>query len=156
MQREIAANNIFFGRDGNGVPRIKRFLSQVTTGMTPETLWMAADVGTNDIAKKQLLKLLPNEEVFDTPKPESLIHRVLEIATSPGDLILDAYLGSGTTAAVAHKCGRKYIGIEEGSHARSHCAKRLALVVAGEQTGISNLVNWQGGGGFDFYVLEYK
>jgi adenine-specific DNA-methyltransferase len=154
MKREIAENNIWFGRDGNGVPRIKRFLSQVRAGLTPETLWTAEDVGTNDHAKKQLIRLLPDAEVFDTPKPEGLIHRVLEIATSPGDLVLDAYLGSGTTAAVAHKCGRRYIGIEEGDHAVTHSAKRLALVVEGDQSGISELVGWQGGGGFDFF--RYK
>jgi adenine-specific DNA-methyltransferase len=154
MQREIAENNIWFGCDGNGVPRIKRFLSQVRTGLTPETLWMADDVGTNDLAKKQLLKLLPNEDIFDTPKPETLIYRILEIATSPGDLVLDAYLGSGTTAAVAHKCGRKYIGIEEGDHAVTHSAKRLSLVVDGDTSGISDLVHWQGGGGFDFFRLQ--
>ena len=73
---------------------------------------------------------------------------------SPGDLVLDAYLGSGTTAAVAHKCGRRYIGIEEGDHAVTHSAKRLALVVEGDQSGISELVAWWGGGGFDFF--RYK
>lgn len=151
MQREIAAHNVWFGHDGNGVPRIKKFLSGVRTGLTPETLWLAEDVGTNDFAKKQLLKLLPDVDVFDTPKPESLIYRVLHIATSPGDLVLDAYLGSGTTAAVAHKCGRRYIGIEEGDHAVTHCAKRLSTVVNGEASGISASVAWQGGGGFDFF-----
>ena len=151
MRQEIAANNIWFGHDGNGVPRIKRFLSQATMGLTPESLWLAQDVGTNDIAKKQLLQFFPGDEVFDTPKPESLIHRILAISTSPGDLVLDAYLGCGTTAAVAHKCGRKYIGIEEGSYACRLAAKRLALVVDGESTGISKSVGWQRGGGFDYF-----
>lgn len=156
MQQEISDNNIWFGRDGNGVPRIKRFLSQVRTGLTPETLWTAEDVGTNDFAKKHLIKLFPDRDVFDTPKPETLIYRILEIATSPGDLVLDAYLGSGTTAAVAHKCNRNYIGIEEGEHAVSHAAKRLALVVDGDPSGISELVGWQGGGGFDFFFHRQK
>lgn len=151
MEQEIEANNIWFGKDGNGVPRVKRFLSKVTTGLTPHTLWSAEEVGTNDFAKKHLIKLFPEEDVFDTPKPESLIKRVVEIATSPGDLVLDAYLGSGTTAAVAHKCKRRYIGIEQGNHAVTHCAKRLSLVVDGEDEGISDLVGWQGGGGFDFF-----
>lgn len=151
MTREIEANNIWFGRDGDGVPRVKKFLANVRAGLTPETLWLADDVGTNDFAKKQLLKLFPDLEVFDTPKPESLIHRILHIATSPGDLVLDAYLGSGTTAAVAHKCGRRYVGIEEGSHAVSHCARRLSMVVDGDLTGISGTVGWNGGGGFDFF-----
>lgn len=151
MQREIAAKNIWFGRDGDGVPRVKKFLASARAGLTPETLWFAKDVGTNDSAKKQLLKLLPEVEVFDTPKPESLIHRVLHIASSPGDLVLDAYLGSGTTAAVALKCGRRFLGIEEGLHAVTHCCRRLGMVIDGEQSGISESVGWLGGGGFSFF-----
>ena len=90
---------------------------------------------------------------FGTPKPERLIYRVLQIATNPGDLVLDSFLGSGTTAAVAHKMGRRYIGIEMGEHARSHCLPRLQKVIEGEQGGISQAVGWQGGGGFRFYSL---
>ena len=151
MQREIAAGNIWFGKTGQGVPRIKRFLKSSKVGLTPETLWLARDVGTNDEAKKQLLTLFPDEGVFDTPKPEGLIRRVLEIATEPGDLVLDAFLGSGTTAAVAHKLSRRYIGIEHGTHAVTYCAARLQLVVDGDATGISSDIRWKGGGGFDFY-----
>lgn len=151
MKNEIAAGNIWFGRDGNGVPRVKRFLSEVRTGLTPHTLWTADEVGTNDFAKKHLIRLFPEKDVFDTPKPETLIFRIIHIATSPGDLVLDAYLGSGTTAAVAHKCGRQYIGVEEGDHAVTYCSKRLRLVVDGEESGVSELVGWRGGGGFDFF-----
>ena len=97
------------------------------------------------------MKLFPDEGVFDTPKPEGLIRRVLEIATDLGDLVLDAFLGSGTTTAVAHKLNRRYIGIEHGEHAVTYCAARLRLVVDGDATGISNEVRWTGGGGFDFY-----
>jgi adenine-specific DNA-methyltransferase len=154
MAQEIKANNIWFGKDGNGVPRLKRFLSSGKNGLTPHTLWRADEVGTNDFAKKHLIKLFPTREVFDTPKPESLIQRIVEIASSPGDLVLDCYLGSGTTAAVSHKCNRRYIGIEQGEHAVTHCAKRLNLVVDGEQQGISESVGWAGGGGFDFF--RYK
>ncbi|MBZ4330521.1 site-specific DNA-methyltransferase [Corallococcus sp. AS-1-12] len=154
MQEEIRKNNVWFGKDGNGTPRLKRFLSESSTGLTPETFWPAVDVGTNDLAKKHLLQLFPNETVFDTPKPEALIHRILHIATNPGELVLDAYLGSGTTAAVAHKMRRKYIGIEEGSQAVSHCASRLKKVVDGEAGGVSAAVGWKGGGGFDFYRLS--
>lgn len=153
MEAEIAARNISFGKTGNGVPRIKKFLADSLGSLTPETLWKADEVGTNDHAKKQIIRLFPQYRVFDTPKPESLIKRILEIATSPGDLVLDAYLGSGTTAAVAHKCGRKYIGIEEGDHAATICAERLRFVVDGEGSGISESAMWQGGGGFDFYRL---
>lgn len=151
MQREIAAGNVWFGKTGEGVPRIKRFLTSSKVGLTPETLWPATEVGTNDEAKKQLLRLFPDEDVFDTPKPEGLIRRVIEIATEPGDLVLDAFLGSGTTTAVAHKLNRQYIGIERGQHAVTYCAARLRLVVNGDATGISNHVGWTGGGGFDFY-----
>lgn len=86
-------------------------------------------------------------------KPEGLVQRILEIATNPGDLVLDSFLGSGTTAAVAHKMRRRYIGIEMGNHAITHCAPRLRNVIAGEQGGISPAIGWQGGGGFRFYRL---
>ena len=152
MQREIAAGNIWFGKTGQGVPRIKRFLTHSKPGLTPETLWSAKDVGTNDQAKKQFLTLFPGEGVFETPKPEGLIRRIIEIATEPGDLILDAFLGSGTTTAVAHKLNRSYLGIECGEHAVTYCAARLRKVIDGDETGISNDVNWKGGGGFDFYT----
>jgi adenine-specific DNA-methyltransferase len=153
MREEIEKGNIWFGRDGSGVPRIKKFLHQVKRGFTPHTLWKAEEVGTNDAAKKHLLNLFPDEQVFDTPKPESLIHRVLTIASSPGDLVLDAYLGSGTTAAVAHKMGRRYVGIECGDHAITHCADRIRKVIAGENGGISSAVKWEGGGP-DFELIE--
>jgi adenine-specific DNA-methyltransferase len=151
MQQEIHARNVWFGKDGNGVPRLKRFLSESQPGLTPETLWTAAEVGTNDSAKKHLLQLLPDDTVFETPKPEALLHRILHIATHPGDLVLDAYLGSGTTAAVAHKMGRRYVGIEEGRQAVTHCFTRLRHVVEGERGGISEQVGWSGGGGFEFF-----
>lgn len=156
MQKEIAKNNIWFGRDGNGVPRIKRFLSEAVFEMTPETLWYPSDVGTNNEAKKHLLQLFPNHPVFDTPKPEQLLCRILEIATNPNDIVLDAYLGSGTTCAVAHKMKRRYIGIEKGSQAETLCVNRLKQVIEGEQGGISSQVNWIGGGSFDFYALKCK
>lgn len=86
-------------------------------------------------------------------KPEKLIRRCLDLASSPGDLVLDSFLGSGTTAAVAHKMGRKYIGIELGDHCYTHCVPRLKAVVDGEQGGISKAIGWKGGGGFKFYEL---
>lgn len=151
MEEEIRKNNVWFGKDGNGVPRVKSFLYDAALGLTPDTIWPASEVGTSKAAKKHLLKIFPREKLFDTPKPEELIYRILRIATNPGDWVLDAYLGSGTTAAVAHKMKRHYIGIEQGEHAVTHCAQRLKLVVAAEPDGISKLVGWQGGGGVDFY-----
>ena len=154
MRQEIEAGNIWFGPDGTGVPRIKRFLSSAKLGLTPETLWPAAEVGTNDEAKKQLLHLLPEEAVFDTPKPEALIARILSIASNAGDLVLDPFLGSGTTAAVAHKMRRRYIGIEEGGQMVTHCVCRMRQVVAGDRSGCSAAAGWRGGGGFDFYRMQ--
>ncbi len=153
MQEEIAKNNVWFGKDGNAVPRLKKFLADRKTGLTPETLWRADDVGITSNAKKHLLALFKEISLFDTPKPEQLIHRILEISTNPGDIVLDPYLGSGTTAAVAHKMNRQYLGIEVGEHIKSHCAHRLQQVVAGENGGVSKLLKWKGGGGFDFYQL---
>lgn len=154
MREEIGRNNIWFGKDGNSAPRIKRFLSERREGLTPETLWRAGDVGTTSSAKKHLLALFKQQSLFDTPKPEQLIYRVLQISTSPGDLVIDPYLGSGTTAAVAHKMGRAYIGIENGEHIKSHCVDRLRQVIDGELGGVSKITGWNGGGGFDFYRLK--
>ena len=156
MREYIQANNVWFGRTGDGVPRLKMFLRDSARGLNPETLWSASDVGTTKSAKKHWLKMFPRQPVFETIKPEHLIHRILHIATDPGDWVLDAYLGSGTTAAVAHKMGRRYIGVEDGEQAVTCCARRLRLVIRGETGGISNLVGWTGGGGFDFFRLNER
>jgi adenine-specific DNA-methyltransferase len=144
MQALIADGRVWFGRDGDGVPRLKRYLDGAHLTMTPETLWRAGVAGTTTLAKRHLLELFPDEPVFDTPKPEELIARILTIASNPGDLVLDAYLGSGTTAATAHKLGRRWIGIESGAHAVTHCAGRLRQVVAGERGGISDFLREAG------------
>ena len=148
----VAENRIWFGANGGNVPRIKRFLSDVKQGAVSMTIWKRDDVGDNDMASKEMRKLFPKDP-FSTPKPEKLLERILHLGSNPGDLVLDSFLGSGTTAAVAHKMGRKYIGIELGEHAITHCYPRLKQVVDGEQGGISKAVNWQGGGGFKFYTL---
>ncbi len=147
-----ADGRIWWGKDGNNVPALKRFLSEVKQGIVPQTLWSYEEVGHTQDAKKEIVALF-SEDVFGTPKPEALLKRVMEIATNPGDLVLDSFLGSGTTAAVAHKMGRRYIGIELGEHAVTHCVPRLRKVIEGEQGGISAAVGWQGGGGFRFYRL---
>lgn len=154
MLQEIASNNIWFGKNGTGVPRIKKFLISAIVGLTPETLWFANDVGTTKSAKKHLLSLFPGEPVFDTPKPESLLERIISIATKKGDIVLDPYLGSGTTVTTAQKMNRRYIGIEKGTHAFSLAATRLRKVLAGEDGGISEKYKWQGGGGFQFFKIE--
>lgn len=121
--------------------------------MTPHNWWSHEDVGHTDESKKEMITIFGANDIFDTPKPERLVHRIIHIASDPGDIILDSFLGSGTTAAVAHKMGRRYIGIEMGEHAVTHCAPRLRKVIDGEQGGISKAVAWQGGGGFRFYRL---
>lgn len=146
-------NRIWFGPKGNNVPSIKRFLSEVKKGVTPMTLWTYQEVGHNQDAKKEI-KAFGFETVFDTPKPEKLIERIITLGSNPGDIILDSFLGSGTTAAVAQKMGRRYIGIELGNHAYTHCVPRLKMVTDGtDQGGISKAQNWEGGSGFKFYEL---
>jgi len=145
-------NRIWWGRDGNAIPQIKRFLSEVKEGVTPQTYWHYDEVGHTQEAKKEILQLF-GSDVFLTPKPERLLERIVYLSSSKNDIILDSFLGSGTAAAVAHKMGRRYIGIEMGEHAKTHCVTRLKKVIEGEQGGISKNVNWQGGGGYRFYQL---
>lgn len=143
---------IYFPRGGKGKPRVKQFAGE-EAGLVPSSVWLAAEVGSTEEAKKHAIAMFEADVAFGTPKPERLIQRILHIATNPGDLVLDSFLGSGTTAAVAHKMGRRWIGIEMGEHARTHCLPRLQKVVEGEQGGISGSVGWQGGGGFRFLKL---
>lgn len=151
--RELDADGrVWWGPKGDARPSIKRYLNEVSD-LVPRTLWRREDVGSNRTSKNEMRALFPDEASFGTPKPEALMQRVLHIATQPGDLVLDSFLGSGTTAAVAHKMFRKYIGIEMGEHARTHCIPRLQKVIAGEQGGISKQLEWGGGGGFSFYTL---
>lgn len=145
-------NRIWFGKNGNNIPRYKKFLSETKDGLVPVTIWLHQEVGHNQDAKKES-KVFNTDEVFDTPKPEKLIQRILTLATSKNDLVLDSFLGSGTTAAVAHKMNRRYIGIEIGEHAKTHVVPRLKKVIEGEQCGISKAVGWQGGGSFRFCEL---
>jgi adenine-specific DNA-methyltransferase len=149
----VADNRIWFGTDGNNVPRVKKFLSEVQSGLVPSSLWLYEEVGTTGSAKAEITTLFPGETPFSTPKPEALLQRIIHISSTTGDLVLDSFLGSGTTAAVAHKMGRRYIGIEVGDHAVTHCVPRLKKVIDSEQGGVSKEVNWQGGGGFRFYRL---
>lgn len=148
----VSQGRIWFGKDGNSRPRIKNYLAEAE-GVKSWTWWTNKEVGHNQEAKKEVNALFGAGNAFGTPKPERLIKRVLDIATEPGDLVLDSFLGSGTTAAVAHKMGRRYIGIEMGEHAVTHCVPRLQKVVQGEQGGVSNELGWSGGGGFRFYRL---
>lgn len=145
----------YFGVDGDRLPIIKRYLSDVREGVAPRTWWSAEEVGTNQQAKRDHLnKLLLDVAPFDTPKPEGLLNRIIHIATDPGDIVLDSFAGSGTTGAVAHKMGRRWIMVELGEHCHTHIIPRLKKVIDGEDPGgITKAVNWQGGGGFRYYRL---
>ena len=142
----------FIKKDGKWEIYVKQFIEESPT-RPPSTLWLQEDVGHNHEAKLEVKAFNPTD-VFDTPKPERLIKHVLTLATNLGDLVLDSFLGSGTTAAVAHKMGRRWIGIELGEHCHTHCLPRLKKVVDGaDPGGITEAVGWKGGGGFRYYKL---
>ena len=143
---------LWFGRDGNGMPRKKVYLNE-QIGRVAWSWWTNSEVGNTQESKREINELFGSADAFDTPKPERLMQRIIHLATNPGDLVLDSFLGSGTTAAVAHKMGRRWIGIEMGDHAETHCKPRLDKVIGGEQGGISAAVGWQGGGGYRYYRL---
>ncbi|WP_109079183.1 site-specific DNA-methyltransferase [Aggregatibacter kilianii] len=148
-----ADNRIWWGKDGNNAPSLKRFLNETKNGRVPQTFWPYEEVGHTQEAKKEVTDF-NSVSIFSTPKPERLIERVLHIATNPGDLVLDSFAGSGTTGAVAHKMGRRWIMVELGEHCHTHIIPRLQKVIDGEdQGGISKAVNWQGGGGFRYFRL---
>ncbi len=150
FEQELSIGKIKFSEDETRI--IRKIYLKDQRGRVPETLWFAEEVGTTREANSEI-KILDLPETFDTPKPERLIERVIQLATTDGDIVLDSFLGSGTTAAVAHKMGRRWIGVELGNHAYSVCRPRLIKVIDGEQGGISKAQNWQGGGGFKFYEL---
>lgn len=153
MAEKISAGEIRFNESMTGIRR-RTYLLEMK-GLPPSTLWIDLDsTGHNRQAKAEQRPFVEaGREAFATPKPEKLLKLVLEIATNPNDLVLDSFLGSGTTAAVAHKMGRRWIGIEMGGHALTHCLPRLQKVIDGEQGGISAAVGWQGGGGFRLVQL---
>ena len=148
--KALADNRIVFGKTGKSKPQMKRFLSEAQEkGSSVKTWW--DDAGTATEATKELQKI---DSDFDTPKPEKLLEKILHIATNKGDLVLDSFAGSGTTGAVAHKMGRRWIMVELGDHIHTHIIPRLHKVIDGtDQGGISQAVSWQGGGGFRYYRL---
>ncbi|WP_223511341.1 site-specific DNA-methyltransferase [Pseudomonas sp. GL-B-19] len=149
----IADDRIWFGVNGDARPAYKRFLSEVTDTIPSTTIWTYDEVGHNDEAKKEMRSIF-GEILFDTPKPERLLERVLALATQPGDLVLDSFAGSGTTGAVAQKMGRRWIMVELGEHCHTHVIPRLKKVIDGnDKGGITEAANWVGGGGFRYYKL---
>jgi adenine-specific DNA-methyltransferase len=150
----IIDKRIWFGTHGSNMPRLKRFLSEVTQSLPPSTWWQHEESGHNSEAKKEVMNLLPEVSIFPTPKPERLLKKIIEIASNPDDLILDSFAGSGTTGAVAHKMGRRWILIELGEHCHTHIIPRLKKVIDGEDKGgITEAANWKGGGGFRYFRL---
>lgn len=150
-----AEGRVYFGANGDGMPLIKRYLTEVQDGVVPRTWWPAEEAGSNQSAKRDhLRKLLPDIEPFATPKPEELVWLALHISSNSGDLVLDSFAGSGTTGAVAQKMRRRWIMVELGEHIHTHIIPRLRKVIDGEdEGGITKAVNWKGGGGFRYYHI---
>jgi len=154
LKELISENRIWFGVKGDSFPRKKRFLSEVQQGRKADTWWTSDQVGHNQEAKREIRSLF-QDDVFDTPKPERLINRVIDLASKPGDWVLDSFLGSGTATAVAQKMNRNYIGIEMGEHAYTHVQTRMKKVVDGNDgLKLSETLDWKGGGGLSFMNLR--
>lgn len=153
MEEMIADRRFFWGKDGTAkTPMRKLFKSEAKAGMTAPTIW--DDVGLNQHAARELELIFGEKAFFETPKPEGLMHRVIHIATNPGDIVLDSFAGSGTTGAVAHKMGRRWIMVELGEHCHTHIIPRLKKVIDGKDPGgITEATGWKGGGGFRYFRL---
>lgn len=148
----VEDDRIWFGEKGDSVPRLKRFLSDVKQSITPQTIWDYSEVGHNQDATQNLNKIF-QKNVFDTPKPEKLLQRIIHIASNENDIVLDFFMGSATTQAVAMKMNRQFIGIEQMDYINTVSVPRLQKVMEGEQGGISKDVNWEGGGSFIYTEL---
>ena len=147
----VEDDRIWFPKDGDGSPRLKLFSHQLR-GLVPFTVWGTSDTGTNDDAKRHLMAMFPDQEVFGTPKPESLLERVIHIATNPGELVVDIFGGSGTTAAVAHKMRRRWVVAERNTQTvLDFLIPRIEQVISGtDPGGVTEKTSWVGGGSFDF------
>ncbi len=153
MERLQAQGRLYWGVKGTATtPMRKLFKSEAKQGMSAPSIW--ADCGFNQHASAHMESLFGEKAFFETPKPEELLQRIVHIATNPGELVLDSFAGSGTTGAVAHKMGRRWIMVELGEHCHTHIIPRLKKVIDGEDKGgITDSVNWKGGGGFRYYRL---
>ena len=152
LQKLIDDNRVWFGPKGDNVPRIKRFLSEVQRGIVPLTIWPYQEVGHNQEARQELKRMFEDRAVFETPKPERLLQRILHIGSNKEDIVFDFFSGSGTTGAVAHKMDRQFVLVEQMDYVDSITTQRIKKVIAGEQGGISKAIGWKGGG--DFVYLE--
>jgi adenine-specific DNA-methyltransferase len=151
-EKKLADKRIWFGVKGSSKPQIKQFLDKVQQGVVAKSIWTYDEAGHNQVSRSEIVKLF-GDLVFATPKPEKLMKRIIELATNGGDLVLDFFLGSGTTAAVAHKMNRRYIGIDQMDYIKEVAVARLQKVIEGEQGGVSAKLNWKGGGSFIFMEL---
>jgi adenine-specific DNA-methyltransferase len=151
LDRALREKRVWFGKRGNALPIIKTYLQTAKEGVVPTTWWPNTEVGSNQEAKRDHLnKMFPGIPPFATPKPERLLRRVIEIATNPGDIVLDCFLGSGTTASVAHKLRRRWVGVEWSAYTvATFAVPRMRMVVEGrDPRGVTKSVGWAGGGGF--------
>ncbi len=147
----LADNRIVFGKTGKSKPQYKRFQFEAEQrGENVNSIWLDCDTATRGT---QEIQNLFESKIFSTPKPEALLKRIIEISTQPNDIVMDFFLGSGTTAAVAHKMNRQYIGIEQMDYIEDVSIERFKKVIEGEQGGISKTLNWQGGGEFIYFEL---
>ncbi|MGN7299086.1 DNA methyltransferase [Ferdinandcohnia sp. SAFN-114] len=151
FQELVADNRVWFGEDGNNTPSIKKFLTEVKQGITPLTIWNYTEVSHNQDARKEILDL--DIEDFSTPKPEKLLERIIHLGSVENDIVLDFFMGSATTQAVAMKMNRQFIGIEQMNYIDGVSIPRLRKVIEGEQGGISKKVGWKGGGSFIYAEL---
>ncbi|WP_033621050.1 site-specific DNA-methyltransferase [Helicobacter pylori] len=150
--KDMEQNNriVFNGKN----PMAKRYLSEVAEGRKSSTFWDGSEVGYNLNGDAEIKQLFNGNKVFNNPKPEALISRILEISTNENDLVLDFFAGSGTTCAVAHKMKRRYIGIEQMDYIETITKERLKKVIEGEQGGISKKCDFKGGGSFVYAELK--
>lgn len=147
------SDEIWFGKDGQSVPSRKTFLTELkNNGVPSKTIWRFEEVGHNHEAREEVKKLNP-VNVFSTPKPEKLLQRIIHLGSDENDIVLDFFMGSATTQAVAMKMNRQYIGIEQMNYINTVSVPRLQKVIEGEQGGISKKVDWQGGGSFVYAEL---
>lgn len=153
MQRLQDEKRLFWGVKGTATtPMRKLFKSEAKQGMTSPSIW--TDTGLNQHASAHMETLFGEKAAFETPKPEELLQRIIHIATNPDDIVLDSFAGSGTTGAVAHKMGRRWIMVEIGEHADTHIVPRLKKVIDGQDPGgVTDATGWKGGGGFRYYTL---
>jgi len=153
LEQMISENRIYFGKDGKGAPQVKRYLIEVKDGITPLSMWLRTEAGDNQEAKNETYAF-ENESTFATPKPERLLQRIINIGSNEGDIVLDFFAGSGTTAAVALKMKRQFITTEQMDYIENVTIQRINKVIAGEQGGVSKSEEWKGGGEFVYFELK--